>query len=82
MKITATQELEISISEKEQERIALNYLFNKFDWKSEYFISEGYVYETVIYRSSHSFRDLKKIREATVRDLHIEKIIESIKTSV
>jgi len=80
MKITAIQELQISISEKEQQRITLEYLYKKFNWKSTYSICENFVYDSVIYTGSHSFKDTKKIREAYTNDQNIQTIIESIKT--
>jgi len=80
MKIKGIQNVEIEIPEEEQKRICLEFLYSKFNWKSNYFIGDdGKVYCPQTFYSSHSFNSDVSIREATDDDKVLAHLILKIK---
>lgn len=74
MKITATQTLNIDISQQEQERIMFETLCAKFNWNSEYFIENGNVMVEV---HSHGSGFDTVVRKATENDFLINKLFKT-----
>lgn len=80
MKISATQNLELEITQEEQKRICLEFLYQKFNWKSNYFLgNDGKIYCPQTFYSSHSFSNDVLIREATDDDGVLAHLILKIK---
>lgn len=80
MKITANIPYEIEISEDEQKRITLNYLYKIFNWKQTYSIYDDKVYDTVTnYHHSKSWPENQFIRDATDGDYLMSTFIFEIK---
>lgn len=83
MKINATAQLEVSISDAQEEEIALNYLSKALDWKVNYFIEDSKVCYTATYFSSHSWNSVKIVREASEKDFFaagVFKILKQMRT--
>lgn len=81
MKIKATQNLELEISEAEQKRVCLEFLYKNFAWGEGYFVSDSnnYVYCPKTFYSSHSFNSDVFIREADDFDKNLYDLIKKIK---
>jgi hypothetical protein len=75
-KITVTNTIQAEISDAERKRIAMDFLYERFNWLPHYFIKEGFVREKISYYSSHSFQAENKVREATQEDHVISEIIQ------
>lgn len=80
MKITANIPYEIEISEDEQRRIALNYLYKIFNWKSTYSINDEKVYDAVTkHHHSTNWIDSEYVRDATDDDYTVALILDKMK---
>lgn len=82
MKVLATQRIGVEISEEEQKRIFLDYLYQNFNWQSGYYIQEKEglkVFGWEYYDTSHSWRENVFIREASTTDLAVFQIISKLK---
>jgi len=76
MEINATQKMVIDIDESEEKRICQHHLYRKFDWKSSYFIKDGWVMENNEAHTTHSFEYENKIRKANDVDRCIEHVLK------
>lgn len=79
MKIEGTQKVEIEISELTQKRIALQYIYEALNWKENYFIEEGKVYEHVEYQTSHRFDQKEFRRDAMCIDKSVYTVIKELR---
>lgn len=80
MKITANIPYEVEISEDEQKRITLNYLYKLFNWKSTYDIYDDKVTDSVTkHHHSSSWVENEFVRDATDGDYMMATLIHEIK---
>jgi hypothetical protein len=81
MRVTITETKQIEISEKNKKEIALQFLYEKFNWKDSYYLNknENSVYSLEEYCTSHRFDLDVKIREATEKDILFSEILDHIK---
>lgn len=79
MKIEGTQKVEIEISELTQKRIALQYIYDTMNWKENYFVEDGKIYEHVEYQTSHRFDQKELRREATSVDKSVYTVIKELR---
>lgn len=79
MVIHATQEINVSLDEAQQRRVAIDYLRNAADWKESYYVSEddGWVYDDKECHTTHSFNVQVKVRKANREDLVLNNIIKN-----
>lgn len=78
MKITATQTVDVEISDTQAKKITLNFICQKYDWKTEFYIKDGSVYENVYRHTSHAWTEEVYIRTASEMDFLIEKLVKNI----
>jgi hypothetical protein len=78
MNIQATQVINIDIAVPQQRKIAIQFLFDKFNWSEEYSIKDGNVFWNKMQYGSHSFTDNILLREASELDYHVEAIYKNI----
>jgi len=76
MVIKATQEVNVELSDEQQKIVALEYIFKHADWKSNYYVKDGWVYENETCHTTHSFDLQKKIRKANGEDSLIDEILK------
>lgn len=81
MKIKILEEREVVVSDAEQKRIALDFIYKKFNWGANYFIEDNFVFDLVDGATSHSFKYKNFLRNATPLDFQVEKIVSEIKIS-
>jgi hypothetical protein len=79
MKILATTSVEVELSEYEQQKIALAYLFNIYNWKDGYHICEEKVYQAVTVHHHDAWTDEVFIRYATDDDYVVASLLNKIK---
>lgn len=79
MEIHATQHLKVQISDQEQKRIVLDYLYKHFKWGKDFYIKDGNVMESVEYCGSHCWDEQKFRRKATEEDYFVAGIMKIIK---
>jgi hypothetical protein len=79
MKILATTSVEVELSEYEQQKIALAYLFNIYNWKDGYHICEEKVYQAVTVHHHDAWIDDVFIRYATDNDYVVASLLYKIK---
>jgi hypothetical protein len=79
MKILATTSVEVELSEYEQQKIALAYLFNIYNWKDGYHICEEKVYQAVTVHHHDAWIDDVFIRYATDNDYVVASLLNKIK---
>jgi len=78
MMIQTTQDVSVSLDNKQQKAITANYLREVADWKPTYFISsDGWVYDNKMCHTTHSFQMKMKIRLANEEDKAIYNIFEN-----
>lgn len=58
---------------------ALGFIYMAFDWNPNFYLKEGYVYESVEYATSHRWTEEEKVRKASEIDLAVFKILDKIK---
>ncbi len=78
MKITGTQKVEVDVSPEMLKHIVLNYLYENFSWKPEYFIDDGDVCEMAVYTTSHTWKNKETIRKATAADKTVSAMVKEI----
>lgn len=81
MKIKANIPTEIVLSKEQQKKIALDYLYNLYEWKSSYFISDQCLYKTVIYHQHETWEEDLVVRDATDDDYVMASLLLKIKES-
>ena len=81
MKILANTLVEVDVSEDEQRKIAVAYLFNIYDWKDGYHICEEKVYQAVTVHHHDAWSDEVFIRYATDDDYVVASLLLKIKKS-
>lgn len=79
MKINATAQMEVVLTEAQVRDISLNYLSNSLDWKHNYFIEDEKVCYNATYSSSHSWSSVKIVREASDEDYFADAIFKILK---
>lgn len=79
MKIIAQTEVEVILSEDQIKSLAMSYLYKTLDWKNSYFIDNDKVCDTFSCGGSHSWNDVKFIREATEEDYFAAGIFKILK---
>lgn len=79
MEIHATQYLKVHISDHEQQRIVLDYLYKHFKWGENFYIKDGNVMECVEHCGSHCWDEQEFRREATDEDYFVAGIIKIFK---
>lgn len=79
MIIKGKQEVEVEISEAQRYLIAVDYICEKFQWDSDYFIEDGWVIKREIAHTSHTFELNNKVREATQQDHNMYNIFKTLK---
>lgn len=79
MVIQATQEVSVSLDNKQQKAIASDYLRKSIDWKDNYFVNEedGWVYENRECHTTHSFEITARVRKANREDLVLNDILKN-----
>jgi hypothetical protein len=69
MVIQATQDVNVSLDNKQQKAITASYLREVTDWKPTYFIKDdGWVYDNKMCHTTHSFEVEAKVRLANEED--------------
>lgn len=71
IRINATQQIAVSLSDEEARWVTREYIYQKFDWKDSYFIEDGKVCDMVEYTTSHRWESKEVIREAK----HTDKLL-------
>ena len=66
------------MKESKKRVVALNYLYDRFNWEPEFFVKEGKVFKYVTRYSSHSFTQVEEVREASSRDLIVEALLAEL----
>lgn len=83
MKISVSQKLEAEISPQEHKRVVLEFFYKYYNWKKDFFVKKIngvlFLYARETFHTSHSWEEETEIREATVQDILIHGVIESIK---
>ena len=79
MKIKASTLVEVDLSEEEQQKIALAYLYKIYNWKESYHISEEKVYHTVVMHGHDVWSDEVFIRYATDDDYVVGSLLCKLK---
>lgn len=79
MKIKANIPTEIVLSKEQQKEIALDYLYNLYEWKSSYFISDQCLYKTMTYHQHETWTEDVFIRDAIDDDYVIASLLLKIK---
>ena len=79
MKINATAQMEVSLTDVQVREISLNYLSSVLDWKDNYFIEDEKVCYNATYFSSHSWTSVKIVREASDEDYFTDAIFKILK---
>jgi len=75
---TVTGQISITISPEEQRKIALEYLYKELGWSEDHFIEGGMVKRKVTNHTTHSWVDVKTLREADQMDTSIDFILKSL----
>lgn len=78
MEIHATQHLKVQISDQEQKRITLDYLYKHFNWKKDFYIKDDNVMECVEHCGSHCWDEQEFRRAATEEDYFVAGVIKMI----
>lgn len=79
MKITGTQQIELTISDAEKKRIAIETIKELAGWaKGTYVSREGKLMKSNYYHSSHLFTGQEELRDATDLDKAVSTIIAAI----
>lgn len=78
-KVSAIFQQEVSIPFHEEKRIALEFIYDRFNWGYDYSIEDNKVYEIAVKHIPDPVYYQELIREATEFDYSIEKIVNSIK---
>jgi hypothetical protein len=82
MKITGTQQIELTISDAEKRRITIETLMEFAGWEKNTYISEeGKLIKTNYYSGSHTFADIAELRDATDLDKAVNTIISLVKST-
>jgi len=81
MKIKANTLVEVELSEDEQRKITLAYLYKIYNWKEGYHISDENVYQTVTMHGHDVWSDDVFIRYATDDDYVVASLLLKIKKS-
>jgi hypothetical protein len=81
MKIKANTLVEVELSEEEQKKIALAYLYKIYNWKEGYHISDENVYQTVTMHGHDAWNDEVFIGYATDDDYVVASLLLKIKKS-
>lgn len=79
MKVKGKQEVEIELSDEMLKHITLEYICKNFDWKINYFIEDGKVYEIEEFATTHRWTENTVRREATPLDKCLYTLIKEIK---
>jgi hypothetical protein len=75
MKIKGIVHQEIEINDYEQQRIAMAWLYKKFDWDSTYFIENEMVRENVPYHVEINY----DVRKATKDDIAFDEFLKFLR---
>lgn len=79
MKITGTQQIELTISNAEKRRIAIETIKELAGWSAGTYVSQtGKLIQTNYYNGSHSFTEVDELRDATELDKAVDTIIREI----
>jgi hypothetical protein len=81
MKINVTSVMEVEISESEQKNICLDYLYKSFNWKPQFKIVDEQIIETVVMGGSHSWYDIRVIRQAEEKDYFVAGVLNLINST-
>jgi hypothetical protein len=79
MTVNGTQNISITLDEKEIRKIAIEYLMKRLDWKPNYSVdplTQNVVQKKVCY-TSHSWDEISIIRKANIHDLTLNYIINN-----
>ena len=79
MKIKANTLVEVELSEDEQKKIALAYLYKIYNWKEGYHISNENVYQTVTIHGHDAWNDEVFVRYATDDDYVVGSLLCKLK---
>jgi len=78
--VKITKQETVNLDLKEIKRIALDLIYEMYDWKPSYYISEDgkKVLEDVEYYTSHKFDITEIVRKTKPKDKFISKLVKDI----
>lgn len=80
MKIKTTITVDADLDSSEVERIAIEFLCDRFNWNLSYFIEDDFVCKnTWCGSSNHGFNTVSRVREASKLDVSIFELLKQIK---
>lgn len=79
MKIIAQTDIEVTLSEKQLESIAMDYLCRSLNWQSNFFIKDEKVCHPIYFVGSHSWEETKIVRDATEEDYFAAGVLKILK---
>lgn len=81
MKIKGVQtiDIDIEISKEEMNRIAIEALCKLYKWNSEWYITDGQIYDDTVLYTTHSWINKTFVRDATAHDEFVFNTIKQLK---